>query len=166
MRASYSLPRWADLVLLPIVCLGLALLLAGLVVLLVGQDPVRVMTVLMQGALGTPRGLSYTLYYATTFIFTGLAVAVAFHGGLFNIGGEGQAIMGGLGTGLAGRVGIHELLLVTPTLRHLIQTAARPEQLQFEGMQHGQLRTLRQDGIHKVLSGLTSIEEVRANSNI
>ena len=59
------------------------------------------MTVLVQGALGTPRGLSYTLYYATTFIFTGLAVAVAFHGGLFNIGGEGQAIMGGLGTGLA-----------------------------------------------------------------
>ena len=101
MKASYSLPRWADLVLLPIVCLGLALLLAGLVVLLVGQDPVRVMTVLVQGALGTPRGLSYTLYYATTFIFTGLAVAVAFHGGLFNIGGEGQAIMGGLGTGLA-----------------------------------------------------------------
>ena len=101
MRHSYSLPRWADLVLLPLVCLGLALLAAGLVVLLVGQDPVRVMTVLVQGALGTQRGLSYTLYYATTFIFTGLAVAVAFHGGLFNIGGEGQAIMGGLGTGLA-----------------------------------------------------------------
>jgi simple sugar transport system permease protein len=40
------------------------------------------------------------LYYATTFVFTGLAVAVASHGGLFNIGGEGQAIMGGLGTGL------------------------------------------------------------------
>ena len=101
MRASYSLPRWADLLLLPIVCLGLALLVAGLVVLLVGQDPVRVLSVLVQGALGTQRGLSYTLYYATTFIFTGLAVAVAFHGGLFNIGGEGQAIMGGLGTGLA-----------------------------------------------------------------
>ncbi len=49
-------------------------------------------------------GLSYTLYYATTFVFTGLAVAVAFHGGLFNIGGEGQAMLGGLGTG-AGRAG-------------------------------------------------------------
>jgi ABC-type uncharacterized transport system permease subunit len=55
---------------------------------------------LLDGAFGSPRGLSYTLYYATTFIFTGLAVAVAFHGGLFNIGGEGQAILGGLGTGL------------------------------------------------------------------
>ncbi len=69
-------------------------------------------------------------------------------------------------TGLKGRVGMHELLMVTPGLRHLIQTAARPEQLQFEGMQNGHLHTLRQDGILKVLSGLTTIEEVRANSNI
>ena len=38
--------------------------------------------------------------YATTFVFTGLAVAVAFHGGLFNIGGEGQAMLGGLGAAL------------------------------------------------------------------
>src|SRR6185369_2704764 len=44
--------------------------------------------------------ISYTAYYATTFIFTGLAVAAAFHGGLFNIGAEGQAMMGGLGAGL------------------------------------------------------------------
>ena len=94
------LPRWADLVLLPVVNLAVALLAAGVMVWLVGQNPLEVITVLVHGAFGTPRGLSYTLYYATTFVFTGLAVAVAFHGGLFNIGGEGQAIMGGLGTGL------------------------------------------------------------------
>ena len=40
-------------------------------------------------------GLGFLLYYATNFIFTGLAVAVAFHAGLFNIGGEGQAYMAG-----------------------------------------------------------------------
>jgi general nucleoside transport system permease protein len=45
--------------------------------------------------------ISYTLYYATDFIFTGLAVAVAFHAGLFNIGGEGQAYIAGLGVTLA-----------------------------------------------------------------
>jgi len=95
------LPRWADLVLLPAVCLLVALLVAAAVVALVGQSPLEVMMALVHGAFGTLRGLSYTLYYATTFIFTGLAVAVAFHGGLFNIGGEGQAVMGGLGTGLA-----------------------------------------------------------------
>ena len=101
MSATQALPRWADLVLLPIVCLAVALLVAAGVVALVGQNPVDVITVLVRGAFGTPRGISYTLYYATTFVFTGLAVAVAIHGGLFNIGGEGQAIMGGLGTGLA-----------------------------------------------------------------
>jgi simple sugar transport system permease protein len=101
MSVPLALPRWADLVLLPAVCLLVALLAAAGVVALVGQSPAEVMTALVQGAFGTPRGLSYTLYYATTFIFTGLAVSVAFHGGLFNIGGEGQAVMGGLGTGLA-----------------------------------------------------------------
>jgi general nucleoside transport system permease protein len=100
MSAPNALPRWADLILLPAVCLLVALMAAAGVVALVGQDPVEVITVLIHGAFGTQRGLSYTLYYATTFIFTGLAVAVAFHGGLFNIGGEGQAILGGLGTGL------------------------------------------------------------------
>ncbi len=101
MRAVAPLPRWADLYVLPVVCLAVAMLAASMVVALVGQQPVQVMSVLVQGAFGSARGLSYTLYYATTFVFTGLAVAVAFHGGLFNIGGEGQAIMGGLGTGLA-----------------------------------------------------------------
>ena len=86
--------------LLPVINLAVALLAAGVMVALVGQDPMEVITVLIRGAFGTPRGLSYTLYYTTTFIFTGLAVSVAFHGGLFNIGGEGQAILGGLGTGL------------------------------------------------------------------
>jgi len=100
MNTSYTLPRWADLVLLPIVCLCVALLAAAGVVALVGQNPIEVISVMVHGAFGTQRGISYTLYYATTFVFTGLAVAVAFHGGLFNIGGEGQAIMGGLGTGL------------------------------------------------------------------
>ena len=52
------------------------------------------------GAFGAPESIGYTLYYATSFIFTGLAVAVAFHGGLFNIGAEGQAYIAGLGVGL------------------------------------------------------------------
>ena len=109
MSTPVALPRWADLVLLPLVCLLVALLVAAAVVALVGQSPVEVLGALVQGAFGSWRGVSYTLYYATTFIFTGLAVAVAFHGGLFNIGGEGQAIMGGLGTGLAA-------LYLSPTL--------------------------------------------------
>lgn len=98
--SHHPLPRWADVLLMPVLNLAIALAAAALVVALVGQNPREVITVLVHGAFGTPRGLSYTLYYATSFIFTGLAVAVAFHGGLFNIGAEGQAILGGLGTGL------------------------------------------------------------------
>ncbi|MEM9106409.1 MAG: ABC transporter permease, partial [Pseudomonadota bacterium] len=74
-----------------------AFLVAGLVVLLVGESPLKAATLLVQGAFGYGEGLGFTLYYATNFIFTGLAVAVAFHCGLFNIGGEGQAYIGGLG---------------------------------------------------------------------
>jgi simple sugar transport system permease protein len=66
-----------------------------------GLDPLRVLPLLVQGAFGSRSGLSYTLYYATTYVFAGLAVAVALHAGLFNIGGEGQAMLGGLGAALA-----------------------------------------------------------------
>ncbi|MBB6255273.1 ABC transporter permease [Nitrospirillum iridis] len=95
-----GLPRWATLALLPAINLGAALVVSSLVILAIGQDPVSALAFMVKGAVGTGTGLSYTLYYATSLIFTGLAVAVANHTGLFNIGGEGQAYIGGLGTGL------------------------------------------------------------------
>jgi simple sugar transport system permease protein len=95
-----ELPRWVDVAVLPAVNLAMALAVAAIVVLIVGFQPGQVLALLVKGAFGSKAGISYTLYYATTFIFTGLAVAVALHGGLFNIGGEGQALLGGLGVGL------------------------------------------------------------------
>jgi type II secretory ATPase GspE/PulE/Tfp pilus assembly ATPase PilB-like protein len=59
---------------------------------------------------------------------------------------------------------LHELMTVTRELRRLIQTGARAEQLQRQAMADG-MRTLRQDGIDKVLAGVTSIAEVRATAN-
>ena len=100
MSQPVELPRWMDIGLLPLVNLALALAVAAIVVAVVGLNPVQVITLLAKGAFGSAAGISYTLYYATTFVFTGLAVAVAFHGGLFNIGGEGQAMLGGLGCSL------------------------------------------------------------------
>ncbi|MCP5286580.1 MAG: ABC transporter permease [Burkholderiaceae bacterium] len=100
MHDGDTLPRWMDLLLLPLINLTLAMAVGGLVVWGVGQDPWQVLTLLVKGAFGSRSGIGYTLYYATTFVFTGLAVAVAVHGGLFNIGAEGQALMGGLGAGL------------------------------------------------------------------
>jgi hypothetical protein len=99
-QGTQDLPRWVDVGVVPLVNLFIALVASGVVIALVGQSPTEVLNALIKGALGTPRGLSYTLYYATTFVFTGLAVAVAFHAGLFNIGGEGQAMLGGLGASL------------------------------------------------------------------
>ena len=74
---------------------------SALVLMMIGVDPLAAGKLLVQGAFGSQEGLGFTLYYATNFIFTGLAVAIAFHVGLFNIGGEGQAYLGGLGVGLA-----------------------------------------------------------------
>ena len=100
MSRPVELPHWIDVGLLPLVNLALALAVCGIVVAVVGLNPLQVLTLLVKGAFGSASGISYTLYYATTFVFTGLAVAVALHGGLFNIGGEGQALIGGLGCSL------------------------------------------------------------------
>ncbi|HEX2442166.1 MAG TPA: ABC transporter permease [Methylomirabilota bacterium] len=87
-------------IMLPALNLVLALALSAIVVVLVGEHPGRALRLLVVGAFGDGEAIGYTLYYATSFVFTGLAVAVAFHGGLFNIGAEGQASLGGLGVAL------------------------------------------------------------------
>jgi simple sugar transport system permease protein len=95
------MPKWADVVLIPLISLILAAILSALVILAIGEDPVAAVKLMVSGALGSTYGWGYTLYYATNFMFTGLAVSVAFHARLFNIGGEGQAMLGGLGVALA-----------------------------------------------------------------
>ena len=100
MSAPIDLPKWADTILVPAVSVVAAFLVAGLVVLGIGENPLTATRWLIQGALGSGEGLGFTLFYATNFIFTGLAVAVAYHAGLFNIGGEGQATIAGLGAAL------------------------------------------------------------------
>jgi len=68
-------------------------------------------------------------------------------------------------TGQKGRAGLHELMMVSRELRRMIQTSSRAEQLLHTAMTEG-MRTLRQDGIEKVLQGITSLSEVRATSNV
>jgi ABC-type uncharacterized transport system permease subunit len=92
-----KMPRWADVFLVPFINLILAFLVSGLVVLFIGENPLKAIFFMVKGALGSTSGIGYTLYYATNYIFTGLAVAVAFHARMFNIGGEGQAAVAGVG---------------------------------------------------------------------
>jgi simple sugar transport system permease protein len=95
-----AMPKWADVVLIPLISLILAAILSALVILAIGESPVEALNLMIEGALGSTYGWGYTLYYATNFIFTGLAVSIAFHARMFNIGGEGQAMLGGLGVAL------------------------------------------------------------------
>ena len=95
-----KMPQWADVILVPLISLILAGILSAMVILAIGENPVEAVKIMVQGAFGSTNGWGYTLYYTTSFIFTGLAVAVAFHAAMFNIGGEGQAMIGGLGAAL------------------------------------------------------------------
>lgn len=96
-----ELPRWASGFVLPVLNLVSALLVAALVIHLLGESPVESLQILIDSAVVNPEGLSYTLFYASTFVFTGLAVSIAMKAGLFNIGAEGQMYLGGLGLTLA-----------------------------------------------------------------
>jgi simple sugar transport system permease protein len=62
--------------------------------------------------------LSETLTYATPIVFTGLGVALAFRGGLFNIGAQGQAVLGAIGAAVVGFV------LPLPPVVHLLAALA------------------------------------------
>ena len=93
------LPAWVDISIMPLINIAAAFVVAGIIIALIGENPLTALTIMVKGAFVYKGALGYTLYYTTNFIFTGLAVAVAFHAMLFNIGGEGQAMIGGLGIG-------------------------------------------------------------------
>jgi ABC-type uncharacterized transport system permease subunit len=78
--------------------LGVAALLAGLA----GEEPLAVLGILARSAFGSRFGIGYTLYYATPLLFTGLAVALPYRAGLFNIGAEGQLLVGAAAVAAAG----------------------------------------------------------------
>jgi simple sugar transport system permease protein len=78
----------------PVLAVLLATLFGAAIVLLIGESPWQVVRVVVEGALGTADGIAAILFHATALIFTGLSVAFAFRAGLFNIGAEGQLIVG------------------------------------------------------------------------
>jgi len=87
----------------PLVALIIALAVGAVVILLTGNSVIDAYSALLRGGFGSRAALGRTIVNATPLIFTGLAVAVPFRGGLFNIGGEGQLFIGaiaGVGVGL------------------------------------------------------------------
>ncbi len=78
----------------PLIAILLSFAIGAVIVLATGHNPLAAYAALLQGAFGSAAGIGRTLLYTTPLIFTGLAVAVAFRAGLFNIGGEGQLYIG------------------------------------------------------------------------
>jgi simple sugar transport system permease protein len=89
--------RVVNEILTSVVALVLALAVAGLAVLLAGHNPLVAVQALLHGAFGSAENIGDTINRTTPLILTGLAVAFAFRSGLFNIGGEGQYLLGGMG---------------------------------------------------------------------
>jgi general nucleoside transport system permease protein len=80
----------------PLLAVFTALVLGGVVIFVTGGDVAAAYRGLWEGSLGRPQSISDTLVYTTPLIFGGLAVALAFKAGLFNIGVEGQIGLGSL----------------------------------------------------------------------
>lgn len=88
--------------LVPLLAVFTAVIVGGIVIAVVGGNPFFAYIGLIQGAFGSAKAWSETFVWATPYIFAGLAVSVAFKGGLFNIGAEGQLAFGAVGAALIG----------------------------------------------------------------
>lgn len=104
VRAGDPVDRWAQLspLLVLLAAFGCAIVLGGVVMLLTGANPIEAYSALFRGAVGTPGRIAASLARATPFIGASLAIAFAFKAGLFNIGAEGQLLIGALFGGWAG----------------------------------------------------------------
>ncbi|HZX94917.1 MAG TPA: ABC transporter permease [Myxococcales bacterium] len=87
-----------------VLAIALALLVSFVAIAASGRDALAGFGDLLSGALGGPGPLGETAIKSAVLVLTGLSVAVAFTVGLFNIGGEGQLIWGGLAAAVAGRL--------------------------------------------------------------
>src|SRR5277367_214810 len=162
------LPIWADVALIPLINVAAAFVISGFVVLAIGENPLEAVQILITGALGDLEGIGFTLYYATSFIFTGLAVAICFHAGLFNIGVEGQAYVAGLGAALAslylGFLPGYSLVIVSILAAALFGAAfaAIPGYLQAKRDSHIVITTIMFNYIASALMGYLLVNTLRS----
>ena len=82
--------------LLPIVAVLLAFAVGAVILLLQGVNPLEAYSAMITGAFGSKNGLADTLVKATPLMLVALGIAIAFRGGMINIGAEGQIIVGAL----------------------------------------------------------------------
>ena len=102
LRPGIDVRQLLTELLVPLLAIFSALLIGALIILATGASVTRAYSGLFNGALGTPQAIANTLVETTPYILGGLAVALGFKGGLFNIGVEGQIIMGSLFSAVVG----------------------------------------------------------------
>ena len=94
--------QWATGPAVPVVSVVVALAIGALFVLASGHDPISAYVDLFRGAFGSPYDITETLIQTIPLVLSGLAVAVAFRSGLFNIGAESQLLVGAVAAGAVG----------------------------------------------------------------
>jgi ABC-type uncharacterized transport system permease subunit len=119
-------PRTWLLASAPLIAVALALVAGAGFILAIGEDPLGIYGLMLRETLGTGYGIGQTLFKATPLIFCGLAVAVGFRAGLFNIGGEGQLTVAAFAAALVGAqfAGLPGTLLLPLTLVVAMGTGA------------------------------------------
>lgn len=114
-----ALSSAVESLLVPLLAVVTAVVVGGIVIAAVGGNPFFAYIGLIQGAFGSAKALSETAVWATPYIFAGLAVSVAFKGGLFNIGAEGQLALGAVTAALVGYALPNWLGIDLPAIIHI-----------------------------------------------
>lgn len=96
MNVKAKIIENAPQVLVPVGAVLLALLVGAVMLIALGADPVKAYQALFEGAFGNTNAIADTLVRATPLLFVGVGICISFRGGVLNIGGEGQLIMGAL----------------------------------------------------------------------
>jgi ABC-type uncharacterized transport system permease subunit len=104
---------------IPVLAVLSAVIVGGIVIAVAGGNPFAAYSGLIEGAFGSAKALSETAIWATPYIFAGLAVSLAFKGGLFNIGAEGQLAFGAVASAWVGYALPDLLGVKIPTVIHI-----------------------------------------------
>jgi ABC-type uncharacterized transport system permease subunit len=102
VRLRSALERGSSGAIPPLVSVVLAGVVSSIVILALGENPFHIASVMLRGCLGSARSIANTLEESTPLVFTGLSVAVGMRCGLFNIGGEGQLVLGAFASAWVG----------------------------------------------------------------
>lgn len=93
---TMRLKRTLRSILISLAAILLALVAGGIIILFVGKNPLEAYYYLLRGAFGSVTSFGETLIKATPLIFTGMAAAISYRCGMYNLGAEGQFMMGAI----------------------------------------------------------------------